>query len=142
MDGDWKRTRRGTFSLWPVSSRGIQAGKKTKDWSHRESNTGRSRSIAGLTKPDEPQATVIPLHYRTDTGFQAFAFMTIDLRESQRRHRAKLHVPAVRTSMLAIHAIAIQNSVVIYRKSSVDRRHSIPTIQQISQHNQQTPIHW
>jgi hypothetical protein len=42
---------------------------KTKDWSHRESNTGRSRIFAGLTKPDEPQATVIPLHYRTGDRF-------------------------------------------------------------------------
>jgi hypothetical protein len=45
---------------------------KTKDWSHRESNTGRSRIFAGLTKPDEPQATVIPLHYRTDDKFVEF----------------------------------------------------------------------
>jgi hypothetical protein len=45
---------------------------KTKDWSHRESNTGRSRILAGLTKSDEPQATVIPLHYRTDDGFVEF----------------------------------------------------------------------
>jgi hypothetical protein len=39
---------------------------KREVWSHRESNTGRSRILAGLTVSDEPQATVIPLHYRTD----------------------------------------------------------------------------
>lgn len=37
-------------------------------WSHRESNTGWSRIFAGLAKP---QATVIPLHYRTEDGKQA-----------------------------------------------------------------------
>jgi hypothetical protein len=41
---------------------------KQKGWSHRESNTGRSRIFVGLTKSDEPQATVIPLHYRTSGG--------------------------------------------------------------------------
>jgi hypothetical protein len=45
----------------------VQVSKsKRRNWSHRESNTGRSRILAGLMESDEPQATVIPLHYRTD----------------------------------------------------------------------------
>jgi hypothetical protein len=43
--------------------------KRQKEWSHRESNTGRSRIFAGLIRSDGPQATVIPLHYRTDGRF-------------------------------------------------------------------------
>jgi hypothetical protein len=74
-------TKSNNIDQNPVMSGTYHPGKKKKNqkrsnniivaayglWSHRESNTGRSRIFAGLTRSQmEPQATVIPLHYRTD----------------------------------------------------------------------------
>ena len=59
--------------------------KSKKNWSHRESNTGRSRILVGLTKPDEPQATVIPLHYRTDAGIERTRYIYFQTKYERER---------------------------------------------------------